>query len=100
MTRVSHGVNFLTKRSRITITAPAPLGALGSYLFNYPRTSTLFRSPLIRKEIDVKTTKVYVNADGYTEAYENLQYVWPSAAPSASTQQAPSRLSTAPVLRG
>jgi hypothetical protein len=24
------------------------------------------------KEIDRKTTKVYVNANGYTEAYENL----------------------------
>jgi hypothetical protein len=46
--------------------------ALGSYLFICQRNSTLSRSPLIRKEIDGKTTKVYVNADGYTEAYEDL----------------------------
>ncbi len=45
------GANFLTKRSRIVISAPAPLGALGSYLFNCPPNSTLSRSLLIRKEI-------------------------------------------------
>jgi hypothetical protein len=58
------GAVFLTKKSRNTITAAAPIGALGSY--------TLTHSPLIRKEIDGKMSKVYVNAEGYTESYENL----------------------------
>jgi len=66
------GVNFLTERSRIVISAPAPLGALGSYLFNSQCNSMLSRSLLIRKEIDRRTTKVYVNVEGYTEAYDNL----------------------------
>jgi hypothetical protein len=34
--------------------------------------SRVSRSPLVSKEIKGNTTKVYVNADGYTEAYENL----------------------------
>ncbi len=63
---------FLTKKSRITISALAPIGALGSFLFNCQKSSTLTRSPLIRREVDGKMTKVYVNADGYNEAYQNL----------------------------
>jgi hypothetical protein len=47
-------VNFITKRSRIVISAPSPLGALGSYLFTHLRNTTLSRSLLIRKEIDGK----------------------------------------------
>jgi hypothetical protein len=49
-----------------------PIGALGSYLFNCQKSSKLTRSPLIRKEIDGKMSKEYVNAEGYAESYENL----------------------------
>jgi hypothetical protein len=52
---------------------PTTINALGSYLFHCQKNSTLSRSPLIRKEIDGTTTKVYVIADGYTEAYEDLK---------------------------
>jgi hypothetical protein len=37
------GAVFLTKKSRNTINAPAPIGALGSYLFNSQKS---LRSPV------------------------------------------------------
>jgi hypothetical protein len=66
------GATFLTKKSCMTIGALAPIGTLGSYLFNCQKSSTLIGSPLIRWEVDGKMTKVYVNAEGYNEAYQNL----------------------------
>jgi hypothetical protein len=66
------GAIFLIKKSRVTLSAPAPIGALGSYLFNCQKSSSLTRSPLIKKEVDGKTMKEYVNAEGFTEAYDNL----------------------------
>jgi hypothetical protein len=66
------GAIFLIKRSRVTITAPAPIGALGSFLFNCQKSSSLTRSPLIKKEVDGKTMKEYVNAEGFSESYDTL----------------------------
>jgi hypothetical protein len=66
------GTTFLTKKSRMTIGALAPIGGLGSYLFNCQKSSTLTHSPLIRREVDGKMTKVYVNAEDNNEAYQNL----------------------------
>jgi hypothetical protein len=66
------GAVFLIRKSRVTLTAPAPIGALGSYLFNCQKSSSLTRSPLIYKIVDGKTLKEYVNAEGFTEAYDNL----------------------------
>jgi hypothetical protein len=66
------GAIFLIKKSRVTLSAPAPIGALGSYLFNCQKSLSLTRSPLIHKVVDGKTMKEYVNAEGFTEAYDNL----------------------------
>jgi hypothetical protein len=66
------GATFLTKKLRMTIGALAPIGTLGSYLVNCQKSSTLTHSPLIRRKVDGKMTKVYVNAEGYNEAYQKL----------------------------
>jgi hypothetical protein len=66
------GAVFLIRKSRVTLTAPAPIGALGSYLFNCQKSLSLTRSPLIYKIVDGKTLKEYVNAEVFTEAYDNL----------------------------
>jgi hypothetical protein len=66
------GAIFLIKKSRVTIGAPAPIGALGSYLYNCQKSSSLARSPLIYKIVDGKTIREYVNAEGFVEAYDNL----------------------------
>jgi hypothetical protein len=66
------GAIFLIKQSRVTISAPTPIGVLGSYLFNCQKSSSLARSPLIYKVVDGRTIKEYVNAEGFVESYDNL----------------------------
>jgi hypothetical protein len=87
------GATFLTKKSRMTIGALAPIGALGCYLFNCQKSSTLTRSPLIRREVDGKMTKFYAMQRVTTRP--TITSALRSTTPSLPMHRMPSRLCVA-----
>ncbi len=66
------GAAYLTGVQRKTFTTPAPIGTVGSFLFNLKATSSLTSSPLISKYDPATKTKnkAYEGAYGFDERWE------------------------------
>ena len=64
------GSVFLTGEGQLSLMASPPIAAVGSFLFNLAPGSTLTKSPLISKKEGSSLTKVYLNKEGYDDAWE------------------------------
>lgn len=68
------GAAYLTGQPRKTFTSPAPIGTVGSFLFNLKASSSLTASPLISKDDPSTKTKMktYESAYGFDERWESF----------------------------
>jgi hypothetical protein len=66
------GAAYLTGSPRVTFTDPAPIGTVGSFLFNLKGSSSLTSSPLISKEDPATCTRVktYEGQFRFDESWE------------------------------
>jgi hypothetical protein len=66
------GSMYLTRSPRKVFTNPAPIGTVGSFLFNIKSSSSLTASPLISKEDPIARTrtKAYEGQYGFDERWE------------------------------
>ena len=64
------GSVFLTGEGQLQLVASPPIAAVGSFLFNLAPGSTLTKRPLISKKEGSSLTRVYMNKEGFDDAWE------------------------------